>query len=290
MEKKNPPTEIIQLIGLADDELKERAEQLAQKEYLAQEKARLARQRDTEAFCVNVLSIMPDVIRPYLFITDVDIHDEKYCLHWSERALEFHVPGLAPFLAVFSIEKDLPNGVSFDGWKIPTVVETDWDEGTDMCLEASYSFRNQSVFEDEIKYVLRAALQVAFEREETQNRLNSKHASHIFNNSRRKAEEAAIEKSRLAEETALLNSIKDDPIAIHLLKAFVLLREERGAFERRIEEMDDQMYGMEDRWSRKAADLRRQADDVERRARDEQSRLQNDLDDAEAKLRKAQRG
>jgi hypothetical protein len=94
----------------------------------------------------------------------------------------------------------------------------------------------------------------------------------------------------VAEETALFNAIKDDPIAIHMLKAFVLLCDERNAFEQRINEMDEFMFGIEERWSRRAADLRRQAEDIERRAQDEQYRLQSDLDDAESKLKKAQRG
>jgi len=54
--------------------------------------------------------------------------------------------------------------------------------------------------------------------------------------------------------------------------------------------MSDEMYGMEDRWSRKAADLRRQADEYQRHAEDEKSRLQSDLDDAESKLKNAKRG
>lgn len=96
-----------------------------------------------------------------------------------------------------------------------------------------------------------------------------------------------------AEEDALLQVLKNDPVAIHMLKAFVLLRDERSTFEQRLDEMGEEMYSIENHYSRKAADLRRQADEAERRAREEESRLrsvQNDLDDAEEKLKKAQRG
>lgn len=93
-----------------------------------------------------------------------------------------------------------------------------------------------------------------------------------------------------AEEQALFEAIKADPIAIHLLKAFVLLRDERSEFESRLESADEAIYSIENRYSRRAEELRRQADEVERRANDERSRLQSDLDDVEAKLKKAERG
>ena len=99
--------------------------------------------------------------------------------------------------------------------------------------------------------------------------------------------------AELAEEEALLQALKNDPVAIHMLKAFVLLRDERGAFEQRLEEMGEEVYSIENHYSRKAADLRRQADEAERRASEKESSLrslQNDLDDAEEKLKKAQRG
>jgi hypothetical protein len=102
-----------------------------------------------------------------------------------------------------------------------------------------------------------------------------------------KEEQKAAEQ---AEEEALLLSIKNDPVAIHMLKAFILLRDERSTFEQHLDELGEEMYSIENHWSRKAADLRRQADEAKRHARDEQSRLQSDLDDAEAKLKKSKRG
>jgi hypothetical protein len=110
----------------------------------------------------------------------------------------------------------------------------------------------------------------------------------------REAKEAFVDAQREREQTeeqqALFNAIKGDPIALHLLKAFVLLRDERSTFEYQLENSDSALYNMEERRSRKAADLRRQAEEAERRAEDERYRLQSDLDDAEAKLKKAARG
>jgi len=110
----------------------------------------------------------------------------------------------------------------------------------------------------------------------------------------RDAEQAAAREQEQAkeqaEEQALFDAIKDDPIAIHMLKAFVFLRDERSTFEQRLYDADEKMASIENRWSRRAEELRRQADDADRRAEDECRRLQDDLDDAEAKLRKAERG
>ena len=75
-----------------------------------------------------------------------------------------------------------------------------------------------------------------------------------------------------------------------MLKAFVFLRDERSTFEQRLQDADETMSSIENRWSNRAEELRRQADDADRRAEDERRRLQDDLDDAEAKLKKAERG
>lgn len=93
-----------------------------------------------------------------------------------------------------------------------------------------------------------------------------------------------------AEERELFNIFKDDPVAINLLKAFLMISQERSMFESQISDANETVYSVEARWSRRAEDLRRQADDAQRRAEDEKYRLQSDLDDAENKLKKAQRG
>jgi hypothetical protein len=107
----------------------------------------------------------------------------------------------------------------------------------------------------------------------------------------RVAEQFEAERQRQkSEEQALFDAIKSDAIAVNLLKAFVLLRDERSHFETRLQEADETMYSIEDRWTRKATELRRQADEFQRRAEDERHRLESDLDDAEAKLKKVERG
>lgn len=92
------------------------------------------------------------------------------------------------------------------------------------------------------------------------------------------------------EELYTFDVLKNDAVALHLVKAFLLIQNERSHFEQRLQDADETLYSIETRWSRRAEELRRQADEAERRAADERSRLQDDLDDAEAKLKKAQRG
>jgi len=287
MNKPTVPTKIIQLIAIEEHQTRKQAEEKAAKEYQEHEERRTAEQHMAEEYLVKVLPMIPDVIQPYVFLADFNNRNTKYELHWSERAIEFHVPALAPFIAVFTEEKE---EIHFNGWKFSTVVEIDWDEDSNLCKEASFGFRNQSIETCEIEQVLRRSLQIAVEQGEAQNRLNRQFASYEINESLRKKDKAEREAASFAEEMALLNSIKDDPIAIHMLKAFILLRDERSTFEERIYEMDESMSSIENRWSRKAEDLRRQAGEMQRRADDEKNRLQNDLDDAETALKKAQRG
>jgi small-conductance mechanosensitive channel len=69
-----------------------------------------------------------------------------------------------------------------------------------------------------------------------------------------------------------------------------MILQEQSGFAAQIEDANNSLYFIEERWSREAADLRRRADEAQRRADDEHSRLQSDLDDVETKLKKVQRG
>lgn len=95
------------------------------------------------------------------------------------------------------------------------------------------------------------------------------------------------------EEKALFEAFENDPVAIQLLKAFLMIRQERNIFEERISNADDTLCSVEERWSRKAADLRLRADDAERHANEEHERardLESEKDDIEKRLKKAEGG
>jgi hypothetical protein len=92
------------------------------------------------------------------------------------------------------------------------------------------------------------------------------------------------------EEQVLLDILQHDPVAMAMLKAFVLIHQERSSLTAQIDDANNSLYSMEEHWSRKAVELRRQAEEAQRHAEEERWRLQSDLDDAESKLKKAQRG
>lgn len=281
------PQEVLELIQAAEEE---QAQQLAAAEYkqAAEKQERFEKNaKEISDLLERVGHLIPDVLFPYLQLEGVSPSD--YQVAWYERVLEFNVPGLAPIAMIFSINKD--EEAVFESWMVAGVDTFEWDSETDLYKKAGFSFREgryerKKADKTNLKQVLWAAKDCAKEKEERQIRLDQETVRYQIREEKRKQEDAR----QVAEEEALFKAIKNDPVAIQMLKAFILLRDERSIFEQRIEEMGEEMYGMENRWSRKAADLRRQADEAERRARDEQSRLQSDLDDAEAELKKAKRG
>lgn len=99
--------------------------------------------------------------------------------------------------------------------------------------------------------------------------------------------EKAVEQEK-DEAEFLMSMLRDDPVAIHLLKAFLAIRQERSMYEERISEADEALYSTEERWSRRAADLRRQAQEADRHAEEERIRA-SDLEDDLAKAEKKEK-
>lgn len=236
----------------------------------------------------KVEHLIPAFIFPYLipsFESDLNIE-------WWKRMLVFHVPGLAPIAMFFTgiIRDDEKPKV--DSWCVAGVADLDWDEDIDLCRTAGFSFSTIDKVDADISniYELLWVAKKSFEDKEVR-QIELDQAIVRYH---KRIEKQEKEKAhQVSEEQALFDAIKNDPIAIHMLKAFILLRDERSAFEQRLEEMGEEMYSIENHYSRKAADLRRQADEAERRASEKESNLrslQNDLDDTEEKLKKAQRG
>ncbi len=288
MKTISTPQEIIALIEDAEKERAKKNEEAKALEIAKADEVRKEREAETTLLLDKVDHLIPDVIFPYLMFGDRTYGDGSA---WWERSLEFRIPGLAPIVMVFTdvIRDDEEPKLSH--WSVAGVVDLDWDEDTNICKSAGFSFRGNvsstaKADSTNIRQVLWAAKKVFEEKEDRQIQLDQSIARYH----ERKQKQAQEATRQASEEEALFDAIKNDPIAVHMLKAFVLLRDERSVFEQRIEEMGDEMYGIEDRWSRKASDLRRQAEDIERRARDEQSRLQSELEDTEERLRKIKRG
>ncbi len=285
------PEEVITLIGAYEEaqriekENKEREQQRLTEETNAKGKAIV------DGWIEKAFQNIPEWLHQY-YVSEASNFDYHRVVqgwdHEKNMVLSFNIPGLAQ--------------IQFrDGqWRSE---QCGWSRGYEDS-EPYIHFTRDSYWRSSLEATLVVAKR---EMEEHQDNL-IKYEAEQAREFKRKADEAQWEEqigqkiqeekeqnkaAEQAEEEALLQALKNDPVAIHMLKAFVLLRDERSTFEQRLDEMGEEMYSIENHYSRKAADLRRQAEEAERRAREEESRLrslQNDLDDAEEKLKKAQRG
>ena len=200
--------------------------------------------------------------------------------------MKFDIPGLAPIQF---------NGT--DNWRAASAYVS-WREYGDGIPKLE--FNNSSYWQSDLEHALIDADQELERFAEMQ----KQYQEGIANEQGKAEREARREEEALArraaereqeksEELQLFKVFKDDPLAIQLLKAFMLINQERSMFESQINDANETMYSIEERWTRRAEDLRRQANEAQRRAdeeRDRASNLQSDLDDAESKLKKTQRG
>ena len=290
------PAEIVEII-----ERKKIAmlEERRQDEELNQRKLEEATEQGKVIFNVwleNVILKTPEWIRPYLD-QECEIDYVRIASGWDRpenMVLYFSVPGLAKI--TFN-PKD-------NQWKCET---SGWHHDYDDADQPYLHFNNSSYWRNDVEYIVECAQQEMQKYEEYMAQYAVQQEERVRMAAQRAKEEAEREdrnreaeilgelkhQKEQAEEQALFNAIKADPIAVHMLKAFVLLRDERSTFEQRIYEMDESMGSMENYWSNKATDLRRQASEAQRRADEEHSRasdLQYELEDAEKKLKKAGRG
>lgn len=219
--------------------------------------------------------------------SDDDLVNLNHGYHGNKLTLVFRIPGLAPIQ--FEPNRWRSAGVYFkhnyeygDSDK-PTLAFTNgsyWRTDLEFTLgEAEMNFNEFSAKMAEYNQKLEDAQICAEQQEERDADANARHVT----------EQAASE----SEERILFNLFKDDPVAISLMKAFLMINQERTTFNTQLEDANETMYSIEQRWTHRAEDLRRQAEHAQRMAdeeRDRVSSLQSDLDDAEGKLKKAQRG
>lgn len=285
------PEEVITLIGAYEEaqriekENKEREQQRLTEETNAKGKAIV------DGWIEKAFQNIPKWLRQY-YVSEASNFDFHRVIqgwdHEKDMVLSFNIPGLAQI--------QFRNGE----WRSET---SGWNRGYEDA-EPYIHFGRDCYWRSSLEATLVVAKGVMQEHQNNLIQYEAEQARYF----KQAAEDAQLEEqigkkiqeekekqmeAEQAEEDALFQALKNDPVAIHMLKAFVLLRDERSTFEQRLDEMGEEMYSIENHYSRKAADLRRQADEAERRAREEQSRLQSlqsDLDDAEAKLKKVQRG
>lgn len=244
----------------------------------------------------DTLNLVPEWLHPYDVTEKAFDEDDLARLgRGSEpntKQLDFIVPGLAPIQFQWVQVRGTENFVG--QWRSAQAYNQWREYGPAV---PRLEFTQNSYWRNDLEFILVEAKEEFEEFElNTTEFVKQRAEETLRTEEQQKREEeadarrAADQLERESEELELFNFFKNDPIAVHLLKAFVLLRDERSTFEQRLYEADETMYSIEARWSRRAEELRRQADEAERRAEEEKYRLQSDLDDAEAKLKKAQRG
>jgi len=194
------------------------------------------------------------------------------------------IPGLAPIAMKWENKNDVPklNGIGVPAaWESSQWDEIDWhwNYGESWKIKGG---EVQSLLAEQYEEALwKAALEA-----ERMKELIAKREERITESN---SQFIAKQEQANQEDLMLFNLIKDDEIAVLLIKAFLAIRQERSMFESQVNDANETMYSIENRWLEKAAELRRQADNAERRASEEKYRLESDLSDAEEKLKKAKR-
>jgi hypothetical protein len=205
--------------------------------------------------------------------------------------LQFHIPGLARI----RMKKQMMKGTDQYNVQFKSArYDEDFREYGPNAPKLD--FRGDSYWTEDLEYALVEAEMEFGKFEENQSNYlkglesRKQDAERQLQREQKAEARAAAELTiRESEERELFNVFKDDPVAINLLKAFLMILQERNLFEAQIEDANNSLYSTENYWSSKAAELRRQADNAQRRAEEEKCQLQSDLDDAEAKLKKAER-
>jgi hypothetical protein len=283
----NVPIEIAMLIALKKEvvlaEEAQREANRAKERTIAIEKSREVLQ---QKIAERLLSV-PDSLRPYDVTekqwSDDELENEgRRNSSFAQLKLLFEIPGLS------MIAQDVKGN-----WAAAYPVQS--------CNEApEIGFFRDTYFITDLGIVLIGAK----ENLERFAELNSEYQEHLewqrkmneenqLREQNRNADQAIQMQARETEEKALFEAFENDPVAIQLLKAFLMIRQERNMFEERISNADETLCSVEERWSRKAADLRRQANDAERHANLEHEHarnLEDEKDDIEKRLKKAERG
>ena len=286
------PSEIAAIIEQKTTALQEARKQKEETDQRAAEEQILQGKIKVNAWIAQSMAKVPEWIRRYVVLSmGPELDYERIAHGWNrveEIDLFFFIPGLA----------DIQFDTMGDRWRSANASYREYEDDDEPIL----TFYN-APWRSDCQFVLIEAQEAMREHEQNleQYAIKQEERARRFEQSQQEEQERQARaneneihtelehQKEQAEEQALFDAIKNDPIAIHMLKAFVFLRDERSTFEQRLYEADEAMSSIEGYWSNKASELRRQADQAQRRADDEKSRLQSDLDDAESKLVKEQR-
>jgi hypothetical protein len=288
------PADILEIIETKKQQL--RAEQAAKEEAAKREQDELVGRGNQLYLDCRAQGIekLPEGVRDYVESPNLEADDYvRFARGYKVQTyLTISIPGLANILCDSEKQAYLSATASWAGY-------SGYPEN-----EPELNFRQSNDWRRELDYVLcQAEKQMQKHQENLVKWETAKEQAFAEYNRREASDQLAEERNQEIqqaraeqearderEELYTFAVLKNDAVALHLVKAFLLIQNERSHFEQRLQDADETLYSIEERWSRRAAELRNQADEADRRAADERSRLQDDLDDAEKKLKKAQRG
>jgi hypothetical protein len=209
---------------------------------------------------------------------------------WRLRNILFHVPGLSPFWAEYQWNREqehyifqriLVTGI-FDGdpQESPRYL-SNWGQKFDIAgLPKALAYaRNEYLKYESISQKRAERL--------LENRRSERDSARRNRENENKAIKA--EEQRRSEEQVLFDSVKSDPVAIQLLKAILLIREERITFTEQLENAESWAETSERRMAEKLRLAKEDVDRAHRDADDERRRkedLQDELDKAEKKAKR----
>lgn len=272
-----------EILGMIEAEIAKEKDALekAKEEEEAKDARLLARGRELyQDYVDGVLPEVPEVMRPFLDESAVD--DGVYRsigLGYKPESvgLMFSVPGLAPMRLNTKPEQWV--------WIVAQI-----DSGVRSNSAPEYDLKHYGKNFDDLDpalvYAFNMATQFAKQTEE--------HRKYLDDERRRQEEYQAREEQEVNEATtgqereeseaqALLDALKGDPVAILMLKAYLVIRAERSEFARRVNDMDEAMDCLQDASGRRVDILQRQAKEAKSQAEEERRRaddLQDDLDQA----------
>ncbi len=201
--------------------------------------------------------------------------------------LTFEIPGLIPFR--YSTE--------FKQWLVGQAHDS---RGFNDDMEPSYGFNSSYWTTCSIEDVLVASLeegrklQEYLDQYEKRREENAKYFRE--QQERDRASEQTQEKkseSEKAENERLVVALRSDPVMLSLVETFLLIRQDRAQLEAQVQDAYGHLGSMEERLTRRAADLRERAQEAERMAEEERNRaldLESDLSKAKKKIKETERG
>jgi len=272
----------------AEQEERQRAEEQAQKQRLNDEA--------WAAFEANAAAQIDPDVAPYLAVTKRDNRP------YGNEYVNAYVPGLAPVQVVFAEQHNKQAGHSvfaLTRYIVPGVdvqaCEVAWNfrngHECDSLDEALVSAKLRGLEYDERMSELERVNQARAERAREHELRQAEHEQRQTDAEARDEQKRETEAVRqLREEQLLLDMLKDDPVAVTLLKLFVDVQAEREHWLARIDGLEEASAWAESCHGEHLARVHEEAKTSERLAReaDERARdLGSELDETKRKARKA---